>query len=79
MTDEPNTKVLAALREQAASHGGACIRCGVLVTWFNHTGPQPEDCARCHANGRLFDRGCRGNCPRERTIDSGWRESGWPR
>lgn len=77
MSIEP--KVLTSLWEQTVNQN-ACSRCGALVEWNNHLTDQPADCGRCHKYGRLFDRGCRGrNCQRERSIDSGWRETGWPR
>lgn len=57
-----------------------CVRCGILMVWFNQLfGRQPDDCMRCHLNGRLFAQGCRQkSCPRCRRIDGGWREKGWP-
>lgn len=77
MSIEVNGPVLASLREQTTQQG-ACVRCGVLIQWTNHIVPRPADCQRCHANGRLFDKGCRG-CGREKPVPSGWREENWPR
>lgn len=75
-----NEKVLKALKEQTANQVAACTRCGQSVTFNNHITTQPADCNRCHVNGHLNDRGCRNrNCPRERTVDAGWSDHGWPR
>jgi len=55
--------------------GRSCVTCGGRMTWFNHVFPfAPDDHDRCHA------RTCtQRNCPREKVIESGWREKGWPK
>ena len=64
---------------QAARNSALCPSCGELHPFLNHVGERPLDCQRCHQNGRRFEHGCRAkNCPRERPIESGWREKGWP-